>query len=256
MYIVKDFEDLGKFISGINQGIDAVIAYDSRVSNIEILDEKIKISNLNLKQELKDKKELYVNTRYLFIRKSEITNCLTNNCIPIDKMSIKEISEFEKEIMKVPLYTLEQLSGITGLDVPNIAKSFSTPINQLRKETFYLVEVFKIEDYPSPVQLLRYVRKHCNETEAIQINAYIQDCHEIVNEYLEKNNPDRIRKNLDGVYLQIFQRVLEKVIDYQCLMHVRSIIDIFIKDFNEKKYMNCFKYERLILYALEKNSKN
>ncbi len=257
MYIVKDYEDLEKFLSDISQGIAAAISYDSKVSYINIsLDGKITFSDKKLKKELETKKELYVNNRYMILRKSEISVCLVSNCIAIDKMTAEEMKTFEEDIKKVPSYSIQQLSEIVGLTVEQLSKSISVDANVLKNETFYLVEFFKIDDYPNPIRLLQYVRKHSNETEAIQMNAYIQDCNEVVQEYLDKQKDKKIRKNLDGVYLQLFERVIEKVIDFKCLMHVRKLMDAFLRDYNNKNFMVCFKIERVIMHSLEQNSKN
>ncbi len=257
MYIIKDYADLENFISETNSGYSMGIYYDFVMDTIHFSKaNKIVFNNKALKEKISRQKGFCISSRYLILRKTDISDALISNYISIYKMTPEELDKFNKNLAKTNSFTGTQLSDIMGLSLKQISKASSISIEDLNTKEFYLIELFKIDDYPSPVRLLQYVRKHSTELEVIQMNAYISDCNEIVNEYLSDPSFKGTRRNLDGVYLQLFKKVIEKVIDFKCLMHIRGYMDLFLTDFDKKNFMSCFTIERVILHILEENSKN
>ncbi len=257
MFIVKDYNDLEKFVKEKTTGFSIYLHYDGKVSEVEFTeDNKLKFDVESLQKDLMPKKELYANMQYIFINKNNIEKSFSSQQIVTDKMTEEELDILKQSFNSSHSYSHKDLSGIVGLSIEQIAKTSCFSLEELKRDKFAFVEIVKVFDYPSPVRLLQYIRKHSNETEAIQMNGYILDCNEIINEYINDPKYQGQRRSLDGLILQIFQRVVEKVIDFQCLMHVRKLMDIFLIDYEHKNYMGCFKVERMILHSLEQNSKN
>ncbi len=257
MFIVRDYEDLEKFVKEKTTGFGIYVYYDGRISQVKITPEiKLEFKNDNLQKSLLTTKEMYVTFQYMFINKKNIEKSFSDQHVLSNKMSEDELEVLRDSFNSGNSYSGKEISNIVGRSIEHIAKTSCFSLEELQNDKFDFIEVFCIRDYPDPVRLLQYVRKHCNKTEGIQMNAYISDCNEMVRDYLNQFKDEKTRKNLEGVYLQLFQRVVEKVIDFQCLMHVRKLMDVFLINYEKKEYMQCFRLQRVILHSLEQNSKN
>ncbi len=267
MYFIKNFIDLEKFIVESNSGYSVAINYNHKMSLVNVkYDESdealqkitgsISIDNEILSEELIEKRHFYVYSQFLILEHNDLIGSLKRNYINLKNMSDAETKALIKKTNKLPKYSSEKLQEIIGLSIEQLSKAICISEEKLANKHFTIIELFTVFEYPTPVQLLQYIRKHVGEKETILMNALIMDCNEVIDEYLKKPENKDIRVNLDGVQIQLFVKAVKIVIDYQCVMHLRELMDLLLKDFSENKVMNCFKYQRMIINMLEEHSKN